>query len=89
MQQLDRARERIADRRPLARDVVVLERLQHEGIAKVLGEIDAALVAMFEDDERLDDTQAAVDHLSDALIAHLKYEEDQLLEPIGRLAIRI
>ncbi|HEY8797833.1 MAG TPA: hypothetical protein VIO85_08215 [Candidatus Dormibacteraeota bacterium] len=46
-------------------------------------------MAMFEDDERLDDTQAAVDHLSDALIAHLKYEEDQLLEPIGRLAIRI
>ncbi len=69
----------------------ILERLQHEheGIAKVLGDIDAALVAMVEDNERLDDTQAAVDHLSDALLAHLKYEEDQLLEPIGRLAIRI
>ena len=69
----------------------ILERLQHEheGIAKVLGEVDAALVAMVEDDERLEDTQTAVDHLSEALLAHLKYEEDQLLEPIGRLAIRI
>jgi alkanesulfonate monooxygenase SsuD/methylene tetrahydromethanopterin reductase-like flavin-dependent oxidoreductase (luciferase family) len=69
----------------------VLERLQHEheGIARVLGEVDAALVKMVQDDERLDATQTAVDHLSDALLAHLKYEEEQLLEPIGRLAIRI
>ena len=69
----------------------IIERLQHEheGIAKVLGEIDVALVAMVDDDERLDETQNAVDYLSDALLAHLKYEEDQLLEPIGRLAIRI
>lgn len=69
----------------------IIERLQHEheGIAKVLTEIDAALVAMVEDDQRLDETQTAVDHLGDALLAHLKYEEDNLLEPIGRLAIRI
>jgi hypothetical protein len=44
---------------------------------------------MVEDDERLEETQAAVDHLSDALLAHLKYDDDNLLEPIGRLAIRI
>jgi hemerythrin-like domain-containing protein len=70
---------------------LVLERLQHEheGIAKVLGEVDAALVAMVADEQRLDETQTAVDHLSEALLAHLKYEEEQLLEPIGRLAIRI
>jgi hemerythrin-like domain-containing protein len=69
----------------------ILERLQHEheGIAKVLAEVDAGLVAMVEDEERLDETGTAVDHLSDALLAHLKYEEEQLLEPIGRLAIRI
>jgi len=69
----------------------VLARLQHEheGIAKVLGEVDAGLVAMVEDEQRLDETRTAVDHLSDALLAHLKYEEEQLLEPIGRLAIRI
>jgi alkanesulfonate monooxygenase SsuD/methylene tetrahydromethanopterin reductase-like flavin-dependent oxidoreductase (luciferase family) len=69
----------------------ILDRLQHEheGIAKVLGEVDATLVAMVEDEKHLDDTQAAVDHLSDALLAHLEYEEDQLLEPIGRLGIQI
>ncbi len=69
----------------------ILERLQdeHEGIAKVLGEVDGALVAMVEDERRLDETQTAVDHLSDALLAHLKYEKEQLLEPIGRLAIRV
>src|SRR5450759_2018562 len=44
----------------------VIERLQHEheGIAKVLTEIDAALVAMVEDEEHLDAAQSAVEHLS-------------------------
>jgi hemerythrin-like domain-containing protein len=69
----------------------VLARLkhEHEGIAEVLREVDAALVAMVADEQRLGETQTAVDHLSEALIAHLKYEEEQLLEPIGRLAIQI
>jgi hypothetical protein len=69
----------------------VLARLreEHESIAIVLAEVDAGLVAMVADEQRLDETQVAVDHLSDALLAHLKYEEEQLLEPIGRLAIRI
>jgi hemerythrin-like domain-containing protein len=69
----------------------VLARLkhEHEGIAEVLRRVDAALVAMVADEQRLDETQTAVDHLSEALLAHLKYEEEQLLEPIGRLAIRI
>ena len=69
----------------------ILERLrhEHEGIAEVLAEIDVALVAMVDDESRLDDTRIAVDHLTDSLLAHLKYEEEQLLEPIGRLAIRI
>jgi len=55
----------------------------------VLGEDDAALVAMVGDEQRLDETRTAVDHLSEALLANLKYEEEQVLEPIGRLAIRI
>lgn len=62
---------------------------EHEGIAEVLREVDAALVAMVADEQRLDETETAVDHLSEALLAHLKYEEEQLLEPVGRLAIRI
>jgi len=69
----------------------VLARLkhEHEGIAEVLREVDAALVGMVADEQRLDETQTAVDNLSEALLSHLKYEEEQLLEPIGRLAIRI
>jgi hemerythrin-like domain-containing protein len=69
----------------------VLARLkhEHEGIAEVLREVDAALVTMVADEQHLDETQTAVDHLSEALLAHLKYEEEQLLEPIGRLAIQI
>jgi hemerythrin-like domain-containing protein len=69
----------------------ILDRLrdEHEGIAKVLGDIDAALVATMEDEERLNDTEEAVDHLSDTLLAHLKYEEEQLVEPIKRLGINV
>jgi hypothetical protein len=69
----------------------ILERLRsdHEGIAKLLDEIDAALVAMVENPQRLEDTRSAVARLSDALLAHLELEEDSLLEPIGRLAIRV
>jgi hemerythrin-like domain-containing protein len=69
----------------------VLARLRHEhdGIADVLREVDVALVAMVGHDQLLDETQIAVSYLSEALLAHLKYEEEQLLEPIGRLAIRI
>jgi hypothetical protein len=69
----------------------VLERLRadHEAIATLLGEIDASLVAMVERSHRLDETQAAVTRLSEALLEHLKLEEDALLEPIGRLAIRV
>ena len=55
----------------------------------MLREVDAALAAMVADEHRLDETQTAIDHLSDASLSHLKYEEDQLVEPIGRLAIRL
>jgi hemerythrin-like domain-containing protein len=69
----------------------ILNRLrdEHEGIAKVLSDIDAALVATMEDEERLDDTEEAVDHLRDTLLAHLEYEEEQLVEPITRLGIKV
>ncbi len=69
----------------------VLERLRsdHEEIAKLLSAIDSALVAMVVRPDRLDETQAAVARLADALLTHLQFEEDSLLEPIGRLAIRV
>ena len=69
----------------------ILQRLHadHEGIAGLLAEIDSALVAMMEDPQRIDGTQSAVARLSESLLAHLQLEEESLLEPIGRLAIRV
>ncbi|MBJ7597124.1 MAG: hypothetical protein DLM67_14140 [Candidatus Nephthysia bennettiae] len=69
----------------------ILERLkeEHERIAEILQEVDAELVAMIEDDQHLDEARRAVQRLGASLLAHLQKEEDQLLEPIGRLSIRI
>jgi hypothetical protein len=44
---------------------------------------------MIEHDQRLDGACHAVQHLGDTLLTHLQKEEDQLLEPIGRLSICI
>jgi hemerythrin-like domain-containing protein len=69
----------------------VLDRLsaEHEVIAGLITEVDAALVAMIEDEGRLADAERAVDRLAGALLPHLRVEEDQLLGPIGQLGIRI
>jgi hemerythrin HHE cation binding domain-containing protein len=69
----------------------VLDRLadEHQAIAAHITDLDAALVAMIDDPARLDDAEAAVDRLADALLPHLRVEEDQLLDPIDRLGIRV
>lgn len=69
----------------------VLDQLghEHEVIARVLTDVDAALVAMVEDPTRMEDVRHAVDLLTDVLLSHLAYEERELLEPIGRLGITV
>ena len=69
----------------------VLDRLgqQHETIADLLEQVDDALVATVDDDRRLGEAQTAVAKLGDALLDHLAEEEAALLEPIGRLSIRL
>jgi hypothetical protein len=69
----------------------VLDRLseEHEVIARVLTGLDDALVAMVADPGRLGLVQEQVERLTDALLSHLAYEEEQLLGPIARLAIEI
>ncbi|GGO26619.1 hypothetical protein GCM10010116_53420 [Microbispora rosea subsp. aerata] len=62
---------------------------EHEVIAGVLTELDAALVAMIEDPDRLDGVREQVDLLSDVLLSHLRYEEEELVEPIARLNLDI
>lgn len=67
----------------------VLTRLEreHEVIAEVLTKVDEALVAMIEDPARLDEVRDRVELLADQLLSHLGYEEEELVEPLGRFDI--
>ena len=67
----------------------VIERLseEHEVVAAVLTRLDAALVAMVENPQNLGTVQNEVDRLTDVLLSHLDYEEEELLGPIARLGI--
>lgn len=69
----------------------VLDRLhwEHEVIAEVLDQFDKALVAMMHDPERVEDVKRIADELRDALLSHLAYEEDELLEALGRSSLLV
>jgi hemerythrin-like domain-containing protein len=69
----------------------VIERLsrEHEEIAEVLSGLDEALVAMVTDSAGLHQVQARAEELATGLLAHLAYEEEQLLPAIGRLTDRV
>lgn len=69
----------------------VLDRLseEHELIAGVLTRLDRALVAMVTDPDQLSVVRAEFDRLAEVLLSHLNYEEEELLEPIARLAITV
>lgn len=65
----------------------VIDRLEqeHEVIAGLLTGLDVALVAMIEDVDAIDGVRDALDALASALLSHLEYEEQELVEPIARL----
>jgi hypothetical protein len=69
----------------------VLDRLgqEHEVIAGLLTEVDAALVATMEDERGLDAARQTIERFAAVLLAHLDDEEEQLLGPIGRLSIDV
>lgn len=69
----------------------VIERLshEHEEIAEILTALDDALVAMVTDPGGLRQVQERAEQLATELLAHLAYEEEQLLPAIGRLTDRI
>jgi len=50
-------------------------------IAVVLDRFDRALVKLMDDPAAIEDVQRVAAELSDALLSHLAYEEDELLEP--------
>jgi alkanesulfonate monooxygenase SsuD/methylene tetrahydromethanopterin reductase-like flavin-dependent oxidoreductase (luciferase family)/hemerythrin-like domain-containing protein len=65
----------------------VIDRLEeeHHVIHDVLERVDAALVAMVQQDGDLTPVREAVDLLTDTLLSHLSYEERELVEPLARL----
>jgi alkanesulfonate monooxygenase SsuD/methylene tetrahydromethanopterin reductase-like flavin-dependent oxidoreductase (luciferase family)/hemerythrin-like domain-containing protein len=62
---------------------------EHEEIAGVLTGLDAALVDMIEDSGKLAEVRDRAEQLSALLLSHLDYEEEELLEPLGRLDIAL
>lgn len=69
----------------------VIERLseEHEVIAGILTRLDEALVLMVDDAAELPGVQAEVERLSEVLLSHLDYEEQELLGPIAKLGIEV
>jgi hypothetical protein len=67
----------------------VLERLseEHEVIADLLDRLDRALVEMVDTPGAVEPARAEAAALSEALLSHLAYEEEQLLGPLGRSTI--
>ena len=67
----------------------VLDRLhsEHEIIAEQIDRLDRALVEMMNDPSKVDGVQRAADDLSDMLLSHFAYEEDEILGPLGRSGI--
>ena len=62
---------------------------EHEEIAGILTSLDAALVDMMEDSGKLAEVRDRAEQLSALLGSHLDYEEEELLEPLGRLDIAL
>ena len=66
--------------------VPVVDRLEQEHVVihGVVEMVDQALVAYLADSGDFTGLQSAVDLLTDTLLSHLAYEEQQIIEPIGR-----
>ena len=79
----------LASREPSLAPVIARLSHEHETIAEVLTALDEALVAMVTGDEGLSQVQARAEELATQLLAHLAYEEEQLLPAIGRLTDRV
>ncbi|HVB41803.1 MAG TPA: hemerythrin domain-containing protein [Streptosporangiaceae bacterium] len=64
----------------------VVDRLQEEHVIihEVIQDVDHALVRLISDPDGFADLQQAVDILTDALLSHLSYEEQQIMEPLAR-----
>lgn len=73
-------------RRADAGMVPVIDRLEHEHgiIHEVIESVDRALVNLVRNPDDFSELQEAVDILTDTLLSHLAYEEQQIVEPLAR-----
>jgi hypothetical protein len=64
----------------------VTDRLQHEHLVihEVIEGVDRALVTLISNPGDYGELTGAVDVLTDALLSHLAYEEQQIMEPLAR-----
>jgi hemerythrin-like domain-containing protein len=69
----------------------VVERLtaDHELVAEVLVELESSLTALLDGGSDVAAVRTQAQRLSDLLLPHLAYEEEQLLPVIGRLTERV
>lgn len=58
---------------------------EHLTIHDAIEDVDRALVAHINDPKDFDVLTDAIDQLADALLSHLSYEEQELVEPLARL----
>ncbi|MEO3869243.1 LLM class flavin-dependent oxidoreductase [Nonomuraea sp. B12E4] len=65
----------------------VIKKLQqeHELIAELLARLDGACVALLSDPAGIDRVRAGAERLATVLSSHFAYEEEELVEPLGRL----
>jgi hypothetical protein len=75
----------LARREPQLKPVIDRLTQEHLVIHQAIQEVDRALVQHLTRPENHDAIQGAIDYLTDALLSHLAYEEQELVEPLARL----
>jgi hemerythrin-like domain-containing protein len=75
----------LARREPQLKPVIDRLTDEHLVIHEAIEQVDHALVQHMTRPEGHDAIQDAIDFLTDALLSHLAYEEQELVEPLARL----
>ncbi|MCW2760104.1 MAG: Luciferase-like monooxygenase [Marmoricola sp.] len=75
----------LASREPQLKPVIDRLTEEHLVIHDAIEEVDRALVQHMTDPDNHNAIQGAIDFLTDALLSHLAYEEQELVEPLARL----